>query len=74
MVQVIPKEVAQNVNELVFPGKQPTVLQADPIIEWIFADVKKGQDLQMVYLINGRQTDPATETLTSYTQKNSGCS
>ena len=68
IVQVIPKDVARTVSELVFPnGMVPRVLQDDPIIEWVFEDVKAGQELDMSYIVSKKVENVSTQTLTSAT-------
>ena len=52
VVEVIPKAAASNVNQVTFKGEQPTVLEADPVVKWLFSEVKKGQSKDMSYVVN----------------------
>lgn len=51
IVESIPKDVAADVSELEFPGAKPRVLQADPIVEWTFDEVKAGEEKDLSYVV-----------------------
>ncbi|MBI2543318.1 MAG: hypothetical protein HYW24_03970 [Candidatus Aenigmarchaeota archaeon] len=62
LVEVIPKNVAANVNDVKFLGEQPSILQADPIVQWSFSEVKTGESKDLSYQVNKK-----IETLNSTT-------
>lgn len=51
IVQVIPKSVAQSILDVIFSGKQPIVLQADPVVQWFFDSVAKGETRDLSYTV-----------------------
>jgi len=54
VIVVVPKTEAASVNELFFPDEKPLVLQADPVLKWVYADVSAGDILTQNYVINKR--------------------
>lgn len=52
IVEVIPKSVAASISEVIFLGEQPKVLQADPIVQWEFSEVKKDETKDLSYQVN----------------------
>ena len=68
IIEVIPKDVAADVADLIFPGAQPEILQADPIIQWSFADVKKGDELETSYVVKGKLTEITSKTYSASTE------
>jgi len=52
IIEDIPKTVASDVNEITFLGEQPTVLQADPIVQWSFDVIKKGEEKDLSYVVD----------------------
>jgi hypothetical protein len=52
VIEVIPKAAANDVSQVTFLGEQPEVLQADPVVKWAFAEVKKGESKDLSYSIN----------------------
>jgi len=52
IVEVIPKSVAASASDVTFLGEQPKVLQADPIVQWEFAEVKKDETKDLSYQVN----------------------
>ncbi|NQV09185.1 hypothetical protein HQ529_05015 [Candidatus Woesearchaeota archaeon] len=54
IVETIPKSMAAHVSEVTFLGLQPQVLQADPIVQWSFDVVLKGEEKDMSYIVNKR--------------------
>lgn len=66
-VVFIPKDVAASVQELTFPNKVPNVIADDPVIEFLYTNVKAGDVLEATYIIN-TDVDPANEPLVKTTQ------
>lgn len=62
IVEVISKSVAANIADVIFLGEKPTVLQADPIVQWEFQEVKQGETKDLSY-----QVAKKIDTLTSNT-------
>lgn len=52
IVEVIPKSVAASISEVIFLGEQPKVLQADPVVQWEFAEVKKDETKDLSYQVS----------------------
>lgn len=52
IVEVIPKSVAASISEVIFLGEQPKVLQADPVVQWEFAEVKKTETKDLSYQVS----------------------
>ncbi len=63
IVEVIPKSVAASIAEVIFIGEQPTVLQADPIVQWQFSEVKQGETKDLSYTINKKLDTLNTTTI-----------
>ena len=53
IIQVVPKSIAASASELVFLGLQPTVLEDDPVLEWIVEN-KSGTRVQIAYVLKKR--------------------
>ncbi|MEK6910055.1 MAG: hypothetical protein AABW61_03200, partial [Candidatus Aenigmatarchaeota archaeon] len=51
IVEVIPKSVAASILDVIFLGEQPKVLQADPIVQWEFPEVKKDETKDLSYQV-----------------------
>lgn len=51
IVEVIPKSVAASILDVIFLGEQPKVLQADPIVQWEFSEVKKDETKDLSYQV-----------------------
>ncbi len=51
IVEVIPKSVAASIAELAFPGIQPEVIQADPIVRWYIANLAEGSTAEVSYIV-----------------------
>jgi len=62
IVETISKSVAQDISAVLFPGEQPSILQADPIVSWTFPTIIPGETKDMSYVVNGK-----VETLNSTT-------
>ncbi|MBI2143947.1 hypothetical protein HYU17_02230 [Candidatus Woesearchaeota archaeon] len=63
VVEVIPKAAASNVNQVMFKGEQPTVLEADPVVKWFFSQVARGQKKDMSYTVNKDIRNIGTSTV-----------
>ncbi|MBS3055968.1 MAG: hypothetical protein J4473_00890 [Candidatus Aenigmarchaeota archaeon] len=63
IIEVIPKTVAGNANLITFIGEQPTVLQADPVVQWTFDSVSAGQTKDMSYQVKGKLTSIESQSL-----------
>lgn len=63
VIEVIPKAVANNINQVTFKGEKPVVLQADPVVKWAFAEVVKGQTKDLSYAVNKDISNLNTNTL-----------
>lgn len=63
IVEVIPKSVAASINEIIFTGEKPKILQADPIVQWEFADVKQGDKKDLTYLVSKKLDTLNTTTV-----------
>lgn len=51
IVEVIPKSVASSISQVIFLGEQPKVLQADPVVQWEFPEVKKDETKNLAYQV-----------------------
>lgn len=51
LIEVIPKDVAKNVSEVAFKV-QPKILQSDPIVQWTFDLLQKGDTKDLSYTVN----------------------
>lgn len=51
VVEVIPKDVASSVAGVVFKV-QPVILQSDPIVQWTFDSLQKGETKDLSYTVN----------------------
>lgn len=63
IVEVIPKSLASNVVQVVFKGEQPEVLQADPIVQWIFPTMKEGELRYLSYELPKKVETVETKTI-----------
>jgi len=54
IVESIPKSVANDISSILFPGVQPTILQADPIVSWTFPSIKPGETKNLSYIVAGK--------------------
>jgi len=52
IVEVIPKSVASSADALFFPGEKPKILQRDPVVEWFFESVRKGESKDLSYTVS----------------------
>ena len=58
IIETIPKEMASTIEDMVFIGEKPTtILQADPIVEWVFDSIPKGQTKDLSYIIKKKITE-----------------
>ncbi len=69
IVEVIPKSVAQDVSQLLFPDGMPEILQADPIVKWSFNNVYQGQVLETSYVVQSKLTSVTSDTIPVLTKK-----
>ena len=56
IIQIIPKNIALSASELKFIGKQPTILQDDPIVEWTVDNMRKGDSKEFTYIVKRKVT------------------
>ncbi len=63
IVEVIPKTVAASIADVLFLGNQPKVLQADPIVQWIFPEVKEGETKYLSYQVAKKIETLETKTI-----------
>ncbi len=63
VVEVIPKAVASNINQVTFKGEKPVVLQADPVVKWAFAEVLSGQTKDLSYAVSKDIGSLSTNTI-----------
>lgn len=63
IVEVIPKYVAQDASVIKFLGEQPKILQADPIVQWSFPEVNKGESKDLTYQVNKKIDTLNTTTI-----------
>jgi len=62
IVEVIPKDVAADIAELVFTTP-PTVLQADPIVQWLVPSIASGQSVDLSYYVSKKLTSIDDKTV-----------
>lgn len=65
IVEVIPKNVATSADLLTFPGEKPKVLQKDPVVEWFFQSVRKGESKDLSYVVSTDKKLTAADISTS---------
>lgn len=63
IVEVIPKNIATSVDEIKFLGAQPKILQADPVVQWSFVEVKQGETKDLSYQISKKIEKVETTTI-----------
>ena len=63
IVEVIPKSVAASILEVVFLGEKPKILQADPIVQWIFPVVEEGETKYLSYQVAKKVEKLETKTV-----------
>jgi len=63
LVEVIPKSVAADIDDVVFLGESPIILQSDPIVKWEFPSVAKGQTKDLSYSVKQQLTSIESTTL-----------
>ena len=52
IIETIPKEVAESVDDMIFLGESPTqILQRDPVLEWNFDSMSEGQSKDLSYIV-----------------------
>ena len=66
IVHVIPKDVAADVQEVLFTGALPEILQADPIVQWTFTDVSKGDEYDISYIVKGQKDTVQAKSTAAY--------
>ena len=65
IVEVIPKSVAANIIDVLFQGEKPDVLQADPVVQWKFNEVKAGESKDLSYVVKKEVTKVEMQTVAS---------
>ena len=63
IIEVVPKTTAQSSDELHFPGIKPIILQKDPVLQWLFDTVKKGETKDLSYVVKKKLT--SVESITT---------
>ena len=63
IIEVVPKTTAQSSDELHFPGIKPIILQKDPVLQWLFDAVKKGETKDLSYIVKKKLT--SVESITT---------
>lgn len=63
IVEVIPKSIAASISNVIFLGEQPKVLQADPVVQWEFNEVKKDETKDLSYQVAKKIDKLETETI-----------
>lgn len=63
IVQVIPKSVAQTIADVIFGGQTPAVLQSDPVVQWTFDSVAKGETKDFSYSVKKKLDALPTTTV-----------
>lgn len=63
IVEIVPKNVAQSSDDLTFSGEIPRIVQKDPIVEWFFTKLSKGETRDLSYIVNKRLTQISSTTL-----------
>tara|TARA_Y100000034_G_scaffold39094_2_gene48175 strand:- start:12143 stop:13438 length:1296 start_codon:yes stop_codon:yes gene_type:complete len=67
VIETIPKTMAESADDVKFVGLQPTlILQADPIFEFDFAEVKEGDKKEIKYTINKKISEITSNTVAVY--------
>lgn len=65
IVEVIPKSVAASIIDVLFTGEKPEVLQADPVVQWKFNEVKAGESKDLSYVVKKEVTKVEMQTVAS---------
>lgn len=63
IVEVISKSVAASISDVIFLGEQPKVLQADPVVQWSFPEVKKDETKDLSYQVAKKIETLETKTV-----------
>ena len=63
IIEVVPKTTAQSSDELHFPGIKPIILQKDPVLQWLFDTVKKGETKDLSYVVKKKLTSVESITI-----------
>lgn len=63
IVEVIPKSVAASILDVIFLGEKPKILQADPIVQWEFPEVKKDETKDLSYRVAKKIETVETNTV-----------
>jgi len=66
LIEVIPKDVAKNVSEVAFKV-QPIILQSDPIVQWTFDALGKGETKDLSYTVNKKLSSITSTSLAAAT-------
>ncbi len=56
VIDVIPKNVARNIEDMTFIDRQPKVLQADPVLQWDIGEMSQGESIQIRYTVPSLQS------------------
>ncbi len=66
IIEIIPKTTASDIFEIKF-SSQPTILQADPVVEWSFANIRQGETREVSYTVNKNLSVLETDTIGAVT-------
>ncbi|MBS3112992.1 hypothetical protein J4418_02845 [Candidatus Woesearchaeota archaeon] len=64
VIEVIPKNVAKHVSELIFLGEQPKVLQDDPVVQWEIPVISQGLSKTFEYVVKKELVNFEGKTIT----------
>ena len=67
IIEVIPKQIAQNADDIIFKGIQPIILQHDPIVKFAFDDNNNQEEIS--YIISKNIDKASTITLAATGEK-----
>jgi len=62
IIQVILKNVAETIDDVSFPDLVPTILQRDPIVQWVVASLNAGETVSFSYIVNKRVNEIDSST------------
>lgn len=51
IIEIIPKATASSTDDIVFTGEQPVILQRDPVVQWLFDKIGKGETKDLSYIV-----------------------
>lgn len=63
IIEVIPKKVAASIDDIIFPGLKPKILQKDPVIQWLIEKLKAGETKELSYIVKKKLTIDESNTI-----------